>query len=139
MGVASLVLGIISIVFGVLPLLPLGGPATLVLAALGLPLGVVGLCLGLMSRSEALLVKRAIGLYTAGLSTAVIGTLLCTAWVGGLIYAQRKIHYAAQACVKDPRACASINLPRLSLTPVPAPLGSAAAATPPPTPPPTIN
>lgn len=134
MGIASLVLGILSIAFGVLPLLPLGGPATLVLAALGLPLGVVGLCLGLLSRSEALLLKRAIGLYTAGLTTAVIGTLICTGWVGGLIYAQRKIHNAAEACLRDPKSCAAVNLPRLSLTPA-----SGEDAAPPAQPAPTIQ
>lgn len=129
MGIASLVLGILSIVFGILPLLPLGGPATLVLAALGLPLGVVGVCLGLLSRSEALLLRRSIGLHTAALSTAVVGTLICAAWVGGLVYAQRKVQQAAQRCLRSPQECARINLPRLSLTPSLAAPHPGAAAT----------
>ncbi|MCS6911754.1 MAG: hypothetical protein RMK29_00720 [Myxococcales bacterium] len=129
MGIASLILGILSIVFGVLPLLPLGGPATLVLAALGLPFGAVGVCLGLLSRSEAMLLRRSIGLHTAALSSAVVGTLVCAAWVGGLVYAQHKVRQAAQQCLRSPQDCVHIHLPRLSLTPSLAAPASGAGAT----------
>jgi hypothetical protein len=117
LGVASLVLGILSIVFGILPLLPVGGPATLFFAAVGLPLGAIGLCLGLWSRSEALLTHRAVGLHTAALSTAVVGTLICLIWVGSLFYAQRKVHQMVTLCQKDPLKCPKVHLPSLRLTP----------------------
>lgn len=123
MGVASLVLGIFSIVLGVLPLLPLSGPASLVLAALGVPLGVLGVCLGLLSRSEALHSQRALGLHTAGLSVAVVGALVCTTWVGGMFYAQRKFQQAALSCQQDPRQCPGFRAQRVTppAAPVPAP------------------
>lgn len=109
MGFASLLLGCLSIVLGIVPLLPVGGPVSLLLAALGLPLGVLGICLALFSRSDAFHgdphVDPEVGAYTAGLCAAVIGTLLCLAWIGGLFYAQRKIYHAAEQCRKDPQSC----------------------------------
>lgn len=114
MGVASLVLGIISIILGLMPLFPLGplaGVLTLYMAALGLPIGAVGVCLGLLSRSEALVHQRDPRLHTAGLSSSVIGAMICIAWVGGLFYAQRRLIHAGEACQKDPQHCAPVTMP----------------------------
>ncbi len=108
MGVASLVLGILSLVFGIVPLLPLGpfsGTLALYLPALGLPFGAVGMCLGLIGRSEAIVLQRRVGLYTTALSLAVVGTIVCSGLIGSLFYAQRKFIRAAEACRHDPRAC----------------------------------
>lgn len=105
MGIASLIIGIFSIVLGVVPLLPLGGPALLTLTAVGLPLGILGLGLGLASRSGALRRKRDLSVSTAGLSASVAGTLICAAWIGGIYYMQRRIHQAAESCRRDPARC----------------------------------
>lgn len=123
MGVASLVLGILSLLLGILPLFPLGplsGTLTLYLAAIGLPLGAVGVCLGIISRSEALITGRQVGRHTAGLSISVIGAIVCITWVGGLFYAQRKLIRAAEDCRRDPRLCAPAGLPTPSGAPRPA-------------------
>lgn len=149
MALAALILGIFSIALGLLPLLPLGGPALLTLAAVGLPLGIVAFGLGLVSRSGALraqvdrqpqsrdgsrdrqghpgpaavdrqghpgpaVVDRQgrpgpaavdLSLCTAALSAAVVGTLLCAAWIGAVAYMQHRVHQAAERCRRDPARC----------------------------------
>lgn len=138
MALVALILGIFSIALGLLPLLPLGGPALLTLAAVGLPLGIVAFGLGLVSRSGALRTQGDrqpqrqggsrdrqppsqggssdrqdlpgpavvdLSLCTAALSAAVVGTLLCAAWIGAIAYMQHRVHQAAERCRRDPARC----------------------------------
>ena len=81
LGVASLVLGIISIIIGVIS----GGS----LGWVGAPLGIVGIILGAIGRKNAPESKK--GLANAGFVCSIIGTILCVlfyiaciACIGGL-------------------------------------------------------
>jgi len=82
MGIASLVLGIVSLVFAVLI------PGFQILAA---PIGIVGIILGAIARKNLSAANQPTGAATAGLVMSIIGTILgailwlaCVACVGGL-------------------------------------------------------
>lgn len=81
MGVASLVLGILSIVLGAFTAGTLGWAGAI--------MGIVGIILGALERKNSPAEKR--GMATAGLTCSIIGTVLClilyvacAACVGGL-------------------------------------------------------
>ncbi len=64
MAVASLVLGILSLVAAILPFLP---------SWLGAVLGIIGIILGALARKDS---EKA-GMATAGMVLSIIGTVLC--------------------------------------------------------------
>lgn len=81
MGVASLVLGIVSIVLGTFSAGTLGWAGAI--------MGIVGIILGSSARKNSPIEKR--GMATAGLVCSIIGTVLClilyiacAACIGGL-------------------------------------------------------
>jgi len=75
MGVASLVLGIISLVFVLIPPLWLVG-------WIGAIVGVIGIVLGALGRKNAKAASQPTGSATAGLVMSIIGTIL-----SGIIFA----------------------------------------------------
>ncbi|MBN1533952.1 MAG: DUF4190 domain-containing protein [Spirochaetes bacterium] len=93
MAVASLILGIVAIVFSFIPVVNFIGPIV----------GIVGIILGAVSMKNLKAAGQPTGMATGGLVTSIIGTVLslliwiaCAACVGG---ASRAVQEAA----KDPK------------------------------------
>ena len=105
MGLVALFLGLLSAACGAAPLFATeaGDPARL--CAVGLAVGLFGAALAAASRSPRLRHRAALPVAGAALFAALIGSLSCGAWLGGVAYLQRRVQRAAAECRSDPTRC----------------------------------
>ena len=83
--VSALLLSCLGLVLGLLPLVPSGSAAVVVLAAVGVLPAASGLLLALTHRSHALRHGLRLGWATGTLALSVAATLLCLVWLATLV------------------------------------------------------
>lgn len=83
--VSALLLSCLGLVLGLLPLVPSGSAAVVVLAAVGVLPAASGLLLALTHRSHALRRGLRVGWATGTLVLSVAATLLCSVWLATLV------------------------------------------------------